>query len=101
MWMRGADFVRLLIRATKRRRRPLSPSNSSRPNQERQNNRPNNTPADPRDVGMGRLTFENFLMNGHQEFSQPLTPPAPPRLRPLPSPSYPIGRVCARSATSI
>lgn len=49
------------------RRHPLSPRNSSRPNQERQNNRPNNTPADPRDVRVSRLPFENFLMNGHQE----------------------------------
>jgi hypothetical protein len=49
------------------RRRPRSPRNSSRPNQECQNNRPNNTPADPRDVRVSRLPFENFLMNSHQE----------------------------------
>jgi len=49
---------------------PLSARNSSRPNQERQNNRPNNTPADPRDVRVGRLPFENFLMNRHQQASR-------------------------------
>ena len=51
----------------RKRRHPLSPRNSSRPNQERQNNRPNNTPADPRDVRVSHLPFENFIMNGHQE----------------------------------
>jgi len=29
------------------------------------NNRPDNTPADPRDGRMSGLPFENFLMNGH------------------------------------
>ena len=45
----------------------LSPQSSSRPKQEHQNNRPNNTPADPCDVRVSRLPFENLLMNGHQE----------------------------------
>ena len=31
------------------------------------NDRPNNTPADPCDVRVSRLPFENFLMNDHQE----------------------------------
>src|SRR5208283_1400464 len=47
--------------------RLLSPQSSSRPKQEHQNNRPNNTPADPCDVRVSRLPFENLLMNGHQE----------------------------------
>jgi|ERR1035437_8975109 hypothetical protein len=49
------------------RERLLSPQSSSRPKQEHQNNRPNNTPADPCDVRVSRLPFENLLMNGHQE----------------------------------
>jgi hypothetical protein len=49
------------------RERLLSPQSSSRPKQDRQNNCPNNTPADPCDVRVSRLPFENLLMNGHQE----------------------------------
>jgi hypothetical protein len=60
-----ADIVSLKNMAI--RERLLSPQSSSRPKQEHQNNRPNNTPADPCDVGVSRLPFENLLMNGHQE----------------------------------
>src|SRR5271166_5084285 len=42
----------------------LSP-HCSRPKQDYQNDRPNNTPADPCDVRMSRLPFENLLMDGH------------------------------------
>jgi hypothetical protein len=40
---------------------------SSRPKQDHQNNRPNNTPADPCDVRVSSLPFEYLLMDGHQE----------------------------------
>ena len=35
------------------------------PEQECQNDRPNDAPADPRDVWVSRLPFEDFLMDGH------------------------------------
>jgi hypothetical protein len=74
----------------------MSPRNSSRPNQKRQNNRPNNTPADPRDVRVSRLPFENFLMNGHNNLPTLCLEPIfqsnrlrVQSLRTLPAPSYP------------
>ena len=61
--VRGGACLRLF-----RRQRLLSP-HRSRPPQDHQNNRPNDTPADPCDVGVSRLPFENLLMDGHQECS--------------------------------
>ena len=40
-----------------------------RPKEKHQNNRPNNTPTNPSDVGVSCLPFQNSLMNGHQEYS--------------------------------
>ena len=55
-----------------RRQQLLSP-HSSRPKKDHQNDRPDDTPADPCDVRVSRLPFENLLMEGHQECSV-LTP---------------------------
>jgi hypothetical protein len=35
------------------------------PEQDCRNDRPNDAPADPRDVWVSRLPFEDFLMDGH------------------------------------
>jgi hypothetical protein len=43
----------------------LSPQ-CPRPEQDRQHNRPDNAPANPRNVRMSRLPFENALMDGHR-----------------------------------
>ena len=65
--LRGGECLRL-----SRRQQLLSP-HSSRPKKDHQNNRPDNTPADPCDVRVSCLPFENLLMDGHQECSV-LTP---------------------------
>jgi len=41
------------------------------PEQDCQNDRPNNAPADPRDVWVSRLPFEDLLMDGHGAMSVP------------------------------
>ena len=45
----------------------LSP-NPSRPEQDRQHDRPDDAPSNPRDVRMSRLPFENALVKGHLEY---------------------------------
>jgi hypothetical protein len=37
----------------------------SRPEQNGKNNHPNNAPPNPCDVGVSRLPFEDFFMDGH------------------------------------
>ena len=44
---------------------PVLLTASSRPEQNCQNDHPNDTPADPCDVRMSCLPFEDFLMDGH------------------------------------
>ena len=67
-----------------RRQRLLSP-HSSRPKQDQQNHRSDNTPPDPCDVRVSRLPFENLLVDGHQE-----CPPLPPTRHIVPNCSLSI-----------
>jgi hypothetical protein len=49
-------FARIYVKATQLSALPW-------PDQDCQNDRPNNTPADPRDVRVSRLRFQDFLVN--------------------------------------
>ncbi len=62
-------------------RPPLGLSALTRPEQNYKNDQPNDAPADPCDVRVSCLPFEDFLMDGHAFATLRLSAPRPQRLR--------------------
>jgi hypothetical protein len=90
--VRSAEFdATIALFSVARRDRPLAAflSAPAGPEQDCQNDRPNDAPADPRDVWVSRLPFENRLMDGHYCNALPRRVPLePPLSRSDTSPGY-------------